>query len=152
MGSLLRTIFLVIAVLLSTSCADLQGGPNPETVGESTSAGQSTPTAVVLADSFFYGCAYLDANGNDEIDDEDPGLKGATFVVTLKGGAGFGAPTPDNGCVTIVVPGGLGDDDWPVTTRMEPPEDSDALSEGSVEVVLEKPQSHADFLFVEGQP
>jgi hypothetical protein len=110
-----------------------------------------TPTAVIMADTFFGGCAYLDSNNNGEIDPDDQRLEDAMFFVTLNGGYGFRAVTFKNGCATVTIPGGLGKESWPVTARMEPPEGSgyELLSPG--EVVLEYPKEHADFLFVDPQ-
>jgi hypothetical protein len=117
--------------------------------GPTSLLGLPTPTPQILADSFFYGCAYVDANDNGEIDEDDPGLKDAMFLVSTNNGAGFGARTSSSGCATVVVPGGLDDDAWPVTVRMNPPEDSSYTPVGPAEVVLARPKSHADFLFTE---
>jgi hypothetical protein len=113
-------------------------------------AGQAvTPTAAILADTFFFGCAYLDENGNGEIDPDDPGLEDALFAVSMQGVMGFSAYTFADGCATIVIPGGLGQDAWPVTAQMQPPAESNLEWVGPVEVVLAYPESHADFLFAE---
>jgi hypothetical protein len=135
------TLLALIGLLLS-SCN-----------GQLNVAGPSTPTAtvVVLADTFFTGCAYLDTNGNKEIDSGDPLLERATFVVTLSGGAGFGALTSENRCAFITVPGGLGEEFWPVTARMEPPEGTGYQLTTPAEVVLDYPNSHSDFLFTYAQ-
>lgn len=107
-----------------------------------------TPTAVIMADWFFHGCAYVDANGNGEIDTDDEPLKGAMLLVSLKGRAGFGAPTASNGCATIVVPGGLNKESWPVTLSINPPtEDAGLELVKPTEHVLEYPDSSGDFLF-----
>jgi len=111
----------------------------------------ATPTAVIMADTFFGGCAYLDSNNNGEIDPDDQRLEDALFFVTLNGGYGFRAVTFKNGCATVTIPGGLGEESWPVTVRMEAPEGTgyERLSPG--EVVLEYPKGHADFLFADPQ-
>ena len=109
-----------------------------------------TPTVEILADSFFFGCAYLDTNGNGEIDPDDPGLKDVLFTVSMQGGMGLSAYTSgDRGCATIIVPGGLETDAWPVTASMQPPAESNLELVGPAEVVLAYPESHADFLFAE---
>jgi hypothetical protein len=109
----------------------------------------ATPTSGVLADTFFGGCAYLDSNGNGEIDAVDQVVEGARFVVTLREGIGFGATTSTRGCATVVVPGGLREESWPVTVRMEPPEESTYELVSPAEVVLQFPYGSADFLFAE---
>lgn len=108
----------------------------------------ATPTAAVFADWFFHGCAFVDANGNEEIDTADEPLKGAMLLVGLKGGVGFGSATFSDGCATVTVPGGLSEDYWPVTLRMNPPPDTDYELVGPTEFILEYPESRADFLFV----
>ncbi len=112
----------------------------------------ATPTAMIMADTFFGGCAYLDSNDNGQIDPDDQRLEDALFSVALSGEGGFRAFTFKNGCATVTVPGGLGEESWPVTVRMEPPEEThyDLLS--PAEVVLEYPKGHADFLFTDSQP
>jgi hypothetical protein len=110
---------------------------------------RATPTAAIMADWFFHGCAYVDANGNGEIDTDDEPLKGAMLLVSLKGMVGFGAPTFSDGCATIVVPGGLKKDNWPVTLSINPPAEDDGLElVEPTEHVLEYPGSSWDFLFV----
>jgi hypothetical protein len=140
MRILLRNILLVLIIFLLCACSGLQ---NP--------IKSATPTVGILADSFFFGCAYLDSNGNGKTDPDDQGLEEATFVVALNDAGGFVASTPEDGCATIVVPGGLNADSWPVTTRMEPPEETGYELVSPAEVVLEYPESHADFLFTDVQ-
>lgn len=131
-----RSVLLFTFVFLLCAC-----GAGPGT----------TPTAEILADSFFFGCAYLDANGNGEIDPDDPGLEAALFAFSMQGGMGFSAYTLDNGCATIVIPGGVGQDAWPVTARMQPPPENNLEWVSPAEVVLVHPESHADFLFAAAQ-
>lgn len=138
MTTMRQTLSLIVAMLLLLACT-----------GPTSLLAPPTLTPQILADSFFYGCAYVDANDNGEIDEDDHGLKDAMFLVTPQGGAGFGAPTSGSGCATVVVPGGLDDDAWPMTVRMNPPEDAGYTRVGPVEVVLARPESHADFLFAE---
>jgi hypothetical protein len=107
-----------------------------------------TPTAAIMADWFFHGCAYVDGNGNGEMDTDDEPLKGAMLLVSLNGLPGFGAPTASNGCATIVVPGGLKRDSWPVVLSVSPPvEDAGLELVEPTEHVLEYPDSSGDFLF-----
>jgi hypothetical protein len=133
---LLTSIRLALLTLVLCSCASLFGSRDP-----------ATPTPAILADTFFTACAYLDANHNDQIDSDDPALKGARFVVALSEGFQFGATTLAYGCGTVVVPGGLSEQSWPVTVRMEPPEGSGYQLVSPAEVVLQYPKGHANFLF-----
>ncbi|MFQ5617176.1 MAG: alpha/beta hydrolase family protein [Anaerolineales bacterium] len=106
-----------------------------------------TPTPIVEGDSFFFfGRAYVDANGNGELDPGDPPLKGAAFSAADAGGASSGGFTGDDGGATAWWPGGS---EYPVTLRMEPPEGYTAI--GPQEVILEKWDSSADFLFAPAQ-
>jgi hypothetical protein len=143
---MLHLIPLVGIILLLCSCSTLPSN-TPSTPPDP--AQTATPTARILADSFFFGCAYLDANGNGTLDSDDPGLADAMFLIALNGGGGFGAPTSGSGCATITIPGGLGEESWPVTARMEPPQESGYELVSPAEVVLERPESHADFLFAD---
>lgn len=136
----LQTILLVLVIFPLCACDRPQDLTEP-----------ATPTPAILADSFFFGCAYVDSNGDGEIDANDDRLKDATFVVTLSQGAGFGASTSGNGCATIVVPGGLNEDSWPVITRTKPPPETSYELISPAEVVLEYPETHADFLFTDSQ-
>ena len=68
-------------------------------------------------------------------------------MVTLREGIGFGDSTAASGCATIVVPGGLSEESWPVRVRMEPPEETSYELVSPAEVVLEHPDGYADFLF-----
>ncbi len=109
------------------------------------------PTTKVLADTFFYGHAYVDANGNGEIDSQDPGLEGAVFEVSLNDEGGSAASTGKDGSALIVIPGGVSKAGWPVRARMRPPPDTDYKLVGPEEIVLEYPQVSADFLFAAPQ-
>jgi hypothetical protein len=138
MGFLLIAIPLALLSLLLCSCDDLPGSREP-----------ATPTPGILADTFFHGCAYLDSNSNGTPGPDAQAVGGAQFVVTLREGAGFGAFTGASGCATVVVPGGLSEESWPVTVSMEPPEEAGYLSVSPAKVVLEYPDTRADFLFAE---
>ena len=81
---------LTLLVLLSLACSTIQGSDAtqaPDTPGVTTE--EDTP-APVMADSFFYGYAYIDANGNGQLDTDDPPLEGALFVATDSRGANGG--------------------------------------------------------------
>ena len=117
--------WLFAGCLLATACR----GPIP-----------ATPTPHILADTFFSGKAYLDVNGNQEIDATDLPLAGAQYVV-----AGWRASTDSNGYATVVIPGGW---DQPVVAHMAPPEGSDYVLIGPGEVILQnRDKTSAEFLF-----
>jgi hypothetical protein len=101
----------------------------------------------VLADTFFFGCAYLDANENSVLDETDPKIPDVTFTISLAGGGGFGDRTSGDGCGMVVIPGGLKETHWPVTARMQPPEGANLELVGPAEILLGYPKTHADFLF-----
>lgn len=98
-----------------------------------------------MADSFFSGQAYLDANNNGEIDDTDSPLQGATFIARDDRGAEFGALTDAQGAAFITFPGGS---QYPVILRMEPPKESALLRVDPSEMVLKAASgNHIRFLF-----
>lgn len=130
----------LLMLILLCSCSRLQGTTE-----------SATPPTAVLAESFFFGCAYLDSNRNGTIESDDQGLEGARFVVALSRDREFAALTPEDGCATVVIPGGLGEDSWPVATRMEAPTETSLELADPAVVVLAYPESHADFLFTELQ-
>lgn len=104
-----------------------------------------TPTVAVLADTFFSGYAFLDANGNGQLDERDPPLAGARFSA-----AGFGGRTDAKGYAFIVIPGGW---DQPVNARMAPPPGSAYTLVGPQEVVLQNSgPTSARFLFTAPLP
>lgn len=85
------------------------------------SASSASSTPAPLTDTFFSAQSLLDVNGNGQIDADDAPIAGATFIVTLAGGAEFGAQTDQNGKAFITVPSRV---EYPVTARMEAPKDS----------------------------
>ena len=104
-----------------------------------------TPTPVVLADSFFSGYAFVDANGNGQIDSADMPLKNAMFIVQLEGGAQFGALTDETGNAFVTIPAAVR---YPVTLFMKPPKDSTLTLVGPLSIVREKATGDkAAFLF-----
>lgn len=103
-----------------------------------------TPTVQAIVDSFFSGYAFLDANGNGELDSEDTPLENASFIVTLQFGGEVGALTDKKGYAFIVAPGGV---DYPVKMRMEPPKDSNLKLIGPSEVIHELSDENPKFLF-----
>ena len=120
-------IFLFLALVLS-GCA-----PKP-----------ATPTIQAIVDSFFSGYAYLDVNGNGELDPEDTPVENAMFIVTLQFGGEVGALTDKTGNAFIVAPGGA---DYPVKMRMEPPKDSTLKLIGPSEITQEMADESPKFLF-----
>ena len=104
-----------------------------------------TPTPVVLANSFFSGYAFVDANGNGQIDSADTPLKNAMFIVQLEGGAQFGALTDETGNAFVTIPAAVR---YPVTLFMKPPKDSTLTLVGPLSIVREKATGDkATFLF-----
>jgi hypothetical protein len=126
-------IVFIFVILTLTGCGLLDNSSaSPETI---------------LADTFFFGCAYLDTNRDGEVDEGDQGIEDGRFVVDFNGKKGvFAASTGENGCATIVIPGGLSEKYWPVTGRMESLSDYELIS--PEEVILEQSGSRrADFLY-----
>jgi len=121
--------FTILFISVITGCA-----PTPT----------STPTVQAIVDSFFSGYAYLDANGNGELDSEDTPLENAAFIVTLQFGGEVGAFTDKTGYAFIVAPGGV---DYPVKMRMEPPKDSTLKLIGPSEITHELSDESPKFLF-----
>ena len=109
--------------------------------------GAPTPTPHVLADSFFFGHAYVDANGNGQLDSTDPPLEDALFTAQTATGIQVGGVSGADGTAMGWCPGGCSD--YPVTLRMQPPRDSSYTLIGPDKVVLETSASPsgADFLF-----
>lgn len=103
-----------------------------------------TPTVQAIVDSFFSGYAFLDANGNGELDPEDTPLENASLIVTLQFGGEVGALTDTAGYAFIVAPGGV---DYPVKMRMEPPKDSNLKLIGPAELTHELADETPKFLF-----
>jgi acetyl esterase/lipase len=101
-------------------------------------SGSATP--VILADTFFSGHAYIDTNGNGELDASDPPLEGARFTC-----AGFGGETGADGVAVVVIPGGW---DKPVEAQMTSPSGSGYTLVSPNVVTLQSPtKTRADFLF-----
>ncbi|HET7142525.1 MAG TPA: hypothetical protein VFI68_00785 [Anaerolineales bacterium] len=104
-----------------------------------------TPTPVILVDSFFSGYAFLDANGNGQLDSADTPLKDAIFIVQFEGGAEFGALTDQTGNAFVTIPSAV---QYPVTLFMKPPEDGPFTLIGPLSIVLQETASEkASFLF-----
>jgi|GEM_PF-1536169 len=100
----------------------------------------STATPIMMADTFFFGHAFVDANGNGELDASDPPLAGARFAC-----AGFGGESGADGVATVVIPGSW---DKPVEAQMSPPSGSDYTLIGPAVVTLQSPgTTRAEFLF-----
>lgn len=98
-----------------------------------------------IADSFFSGQAYWDANNNGELDEADTPLQGAAFIARDDRGAEFGALTDSEGAAFITFPGGS---QYPVTLRMEPPKESALLGVVPAEIILKSASGdNIQFLF-----
>ena len=134
---------IAVVLLLLVGCNAPVATSVPSTAIPST----PTPRQEVLADTFFSGCAYLDQDGDEGIDPEEPLLGGLTFTVTLAGGAGFGDETSEGQCAFITVPSALPAEAWPIVARMIVPDDLEFKPIGSSTVTLEFSQTRAEFLF-----
>ncbi len=104
-----------------------------------------TPTPVIFADSFFSGYAFLDTNGNEELDSTDTPLKDAIFIVQLEGDLQFGGLTDETGNAFVTIPSAV---QYPVTLFMKPPEDNGITLLGPSIIFLQEPASEKNnFLF-----
>ena len=124
-------VFGVVAALTLVSCA-----------GSPFATPTSTPKP--FADVAFGACAYLDENGNGQIDPDDPGIEGLAFVVL-----GWGDYTSKDGCAFVLIPGGVPDHLWPIVVEMRLPEDApyEPVGPTQITVTKESHQGHFDFLF-----
>ncbi len=113
----------------------------------SPGTGVRAATPAPLTDTFFSAQALLDVNGNGQIDPEDTPIAGATFIVTLPGGAEFGTQTAESGKAFITVPSRV---EYPVTARMEAPKDSGLTLVEPSTISLNEPTGETiPFLFKE---
>ena len=122
----------------------------------SVMGGNAAPTpapsaALVEADAFFFGCAYVDSNGDGQLDSDDVLLEDAVLTITTAGDAGFSGYTSASGCATVIIPGGDGDL-YPVIAQMAAHNDGDYTLIGPAEMQLEYPESSASFLFTAEGP
>ena len=147
----LRTLFLTLLVFNLGACNSRKKVLLPEMFNNQN---EHAPPEMfnnrnedVLADTFFFGCAYLDANKNSVLDETDPKIPDMTFTITLAGGGGFSDRPAKDGCGMVIIPGGLKETHWPVTARMQPPEDASLELVDPAEILLDYPKTHADFLF-----
>ena len=105
----------------------------------------TAPTPVVLADSFFSGYAFVDVNGNGQVDSADMPLKDAIFIIQLEGGAEFGDLTDESGNAFVLIPAAVA---YPVTLMMKPPAESAFTLIGPPSIILKEIASEkASFLF-----
>lgn len=74
---------LLLSATISCSILNQPSSPSPRSpTPTQTASPTSKETIPVMADSFFYGKAYIDANQNGIIDPDDPPLEGALFIAT----------------------------------------------------------------------
>jgi hypothetical protein len=134
-----QILYLSLGVLLLYACTSKK----EEALTDTLSGNKEE----VLANTFFFGCAYLDSNGNSELDDADAMIAEMTFTITLTGGGGFSGRTSEKNCAMVIVPGGLDESYWPVKARMLPPESGRYELISVEEILLEYHEAHADFLY-----
>ena len=104
-----------------------------------------TPTEFIHVYSAFSAYAFLDANGNGQVDSADTPVKDATFIVALPGGTEFGDTTDATGYAFITIPA---DVEYPVTLRIEAPQDRTLKAiESSTITLLEPTGETIQFLF-----
>ncbi len=126
---------LVLAFFLASSLALAACSPFPPPT--------STPPAPP-GDTFFFGQAFVDANGNGQIDAADTLLPGAVFIAWDARGAEFGGVTNAEGRAVVSFPGRSV---YPVTLRLQPPAGSAFVLVGPAEVVTrEASDNRASFL------
>ena len=144
-------IALLIFTPFLSSCINAGPSTNEEATPSPQIEPSIKPTWPVVGDLFFTGCAYLDVNGDEQIDAQDEPIARAFFTATLSAGAGFGAETSSNGCGHITIPGVSSEttgDIFPVKLKMEPPSGRGYKLLGAEEIILESPDpSQVDFLF-----
>ncbi len=151
----LQFFFLTVLGLTLGACANQKNEIQPEVSNNQNedthldTSNNKNRDEAVLADTFFFGCAYLDANENSVLDETDPKIPGATFGITLAGGGGFSGRTSEDNCAMVIIPGGLDESHWPVTARMLPPDDASYERISPADLLLEYPETHADFLFAQ---
>jgi hypothetical protein len=137
----MRPVVLVviasILVLFTASCR----------VGRPATGSVPAQSQGVASDTFFSGCAYVDEDGNEQLDTGEPLLGGLSFSFTLAGGAGFGAKSVDGECAFVTVPAALPPEAWPVVARVEVPEGYMYSPIGPTEIELERPETRAEFRF-----
>lgn len=106
-------------------------------------------TEAAYADTFFSAQALLDSNRNAQMDAGDTPLPNAVFIVTLRDGTEFGAKTNTDGKAFVTIPARV---DYPVTLRMQAPEDSAVRPvEPSTVTLKEATGETIPFLFEQGR-
>jgi hypothetical protein len=147
MVKLVSAIRLIAIMALLVACGTL-AVPTSVALTPTSPVPETTPAPMIMADTFFTGCAYLDTNGNGTVDDGDAPIAGADYVVTLSQGAGFGSHTFErDGCATVVVPSALPESAWPVVVEMALPAPLSYVAVGEASFTLTYPDTRADFLF-----
>jgi hypothetical protein len=138
------TLLLVIACMLPGQRAE---GDKPSQPDKPFLDKDPTPLPL-LSDLFFSGCTYHDVNNNQELDEKDAPMGGIMVFVELSNGGQFGGHTAEgSGCVFLTVPGGTSSD-YPAILTATVPEGVPLELLQPSSIVLDSPESHADFLFV----
>lgn len=123
----------VLIFLLSAAC---RLGAASQPLSTST----MPPTITSPAAAIFSGRAFVDANGNHTLDENDPPLAGAQLQA-----GGYSDLTDESGYAQVSIPGGW---DQPLSVRMLPPAGSEYVLVGPAEVELQQSdRTEAEFLF-----
>lgn len=94
--------------------------------------GATTPTPRIHVTTLFFGRAYVDANGNGQIDPSDPPLAGAMFTARDARGVVASGITASDGHATASIPDVAV---RPITLQMQPPKGSSYILIGPQEIV-----------------
>jgi hypothetical protein len=128
---------MCLPVLLLVSCG----------VGEPTGGSPTPESQAAVADTFLSGCAYVDRDGDGELDVGERLIGGLSYSFTLEGGVGFGAESGDGECGFVTVPAALPPEAWPIVVRVEVEEPYANTPGASTVIALEWPATRADFPF-----
>jgi hypothetical protein len=140
-----KSILPAILILAASLSCSLFGQPStlsPKPTDTAYPEPQETPP--VLVDSFFYGKAYIDSNGNRQIDPDDAPLEGAIFTATDARGYSGGGYTDSKGSAMAWWPS---DSQYPITLQMKPPKESGYTIIGQDQIVLQEWETSSEFLF-----
>ncbi|HSL31533.1 MAG TPA: hypothetical protein VK900_20185 [Anaerolineales bacterium] len=129
---------LVLPLVALAACVPTSG-QNPTPV----------PTEFIHVHSYFAAYAFLDTNGNGQLDSADTPIKDATFIAALQGGTEFGDETDETGYAFISIPASV---EFPITLRMDAPKDSTLKAIEPTTITLSEVTGETvQFLFSSGE-